>query len=219
MTDISTDFVNQLLADARTLGHTLPRALFYLLIGILVVRLVSRAIKFALRASRLQSAFQTIAASVAEIIMWAILGVRILTELGLGSIVVFLTGSVAAVALVMAAGGSTLISDIIAGLFLAGDHDFNIGDEVIAGEIPTLGTVESMDARRTRIRDDKGVLHVIPNSIVERKEWVVLKKRNQTTALIHAAKAARVLREAAQKKRGGGKATDTPAEKVRDNDQ
>ena len=50
-----------------------------------------------------------------------------------------------------------------------------VGDEVIVGETPTSGVIESMDARRTRLRDDNGVLHVIPNSVVERKEWILLR--------------------------------------------
>jgi small conductance mechanosensitive channel len=81
------------------------------------------------------------------------------------------------VGLALGAGGATLASDILAGIFLAQDKDFNVGDEISAGEKPTEGILESMDMRRIRVRDKDGRLHVIPNSIIERKEWVVLTKK------------------------------------------
>jgi len=89
----------------------------------------------------------------------------------------------------LAAGGSTVISDVVAGVFLANDTDFSVGDEVIVGvpEASTQGIVESMDVRRTRLRDKNGILHVIPNSVVERKEWVVLNKKTELTPLGKAA--------------------------------
>jgi small-conductance mechanosensitive channel len=83
----------------------------------------------------------------------------------------------------MAAGGSTLVSDIVAGIFLARDGDFNVGDEIKAGEEPAIqGIVERLDARRVRIRDTGGILHVLPNSVVERKAWTVIRRRAQVLA-------------------------------------
>jgi small conductance mechanosensitive channel len=201
MFDLNTAFINHILAGIKELTQVLPIALFDLLVGALFIRLFIRALRLAMRATKMQQGLQSIAVSVVEIVLWMILATTLLKEVGLGGVIIFLTGSVAAIALVMAAGGSTLISDIIAGLFLAGDSDFNIGDEVIVGETPTLGTIESMDARRTRIRDSKGILHVLPNSLIERKEWVVMHKRAQTPAIARAASAAIRLGKAARVKR------------------
>jgi hypothetical protein len=58
-----------------------------------------------------------------------------------------------------------------------------------------------MDARRIRLRDDKGLLHIVPNSVVERKEWVVVRKRTEVSALVKATKAARRFGVAALEKR------------------
>jgi small-conductance mechanosensitive channel len=110
----------------------------------------------------------------------------------------------------MAAGGSTLVADIIAGIFLARDADFNVGDEVIVGERPTMGVVESMDARRTRVRDENGILHVLPNSVIERKEWIVIRKHPEVTALVKATKAARRLGAVARKRRTPAESKKTP---------
>jgi hypothetical protein len=58
-----------------------------------------------------------------------------------------------------------------------------------------------MDARRIRIRDKEGLLHIIPNSLVERKEWIVVSRRKGTSALVKATKAAKRLKDAALEKR------------------
>jgi hypothetical protein len=58
-----------------------------------------------------------------------------------------------------------------------------------------------MDARRVRLRDADGTLHVVPNSVVERKEWIVIKSAGETTALKRATSTAKRLGAAALDKR------------------
>ncbi len=141
------------------------------------------------------------------------LTVVLLNELGFSGVIFFFTGSIAAIGIAMAAGGSTFVSDIVAAIFLARDADFNVGDEVIVGETPTQGVIERMDTRRIRLRDSEGVLHIIPNSLVERKEWVVVKRRAEIGAIERAAKAARRLRAAALEKRTNSASKPTPPRK------
>jgi len=168
----------------------------------LLVRIVGRVIKFVLGFTAMQPALRDVLASVAEIALWLFLSIKILELVGFQNIIVFFTGSIAALGLAMAAGGSTLIADIVAGLFLAQDMDFEVGDEVIVGETPTQGIIESMDARRVRLRDKDGVLHVIPNSIVERKEWVLVHRRQEIGALARAVKTAKKIKNVALHQRG-----------------
>ena len=142
--------------------------------------------------------FRQVVGSVVEIILWACLSILVLQTLGFGGIITFFTGSILAIGLVMAAGGSTLASDIVAGLFLSGHPDFNVGDVVIAGEVPTEGTVISMDSRRVRLLDQQGRLHILPNSIVERKEWVLVNRAEAPeTPAVHVVRRARRLTSAA----------------------
>jgi small-conductance mechanosensitive channel len=186
------------------IGHILPRipnTLFDLLVGILIIRLLEHFAKFAMKLAHFQPGLRDVLSSIVSIFMWILLSIAVLNELGFSGVIYFFTGSIAAIGLAMAAGGSTLIADIIAGVFLARDRDFNVGDEVIAGETPTLGIIEHMDARRIRLRDDKGVLHVIPNSVVERKEWVVIHRRSELSALVKATKIVKRAGAAAIEKR------------------
>jgi small-conductance mechanosensitive channel len=100
-----------------------------------------------------------------------------LHALNLDNLALVFSGGIAAIGLAMGVGGSALASDVLSGVFLAQDKDFNIGDFIRAGDPPVEGVLESMDMRRTRITDKDGKLHVIPNSVIERKEWVVLTRK------------------------------------------
>ncbi len=195
-----TSFTDPIINGINTVLPKLPGVLFGLLLGILVLRLLSRVLRLLLKLTTLQQGLRDVIISIVEIIFWVILTIWILQALGFSSVIVFFSSSAIALGLLLSAGGSTLISDIVAGIFLARDTDFNVGDEVIAGETPTQGVIESMDARRTRIRDSSGVLHVLPNSVVERREWVVIHRRQELHALVRAVKSAREIRTTAIEK-------------------
>jgi small-conductance mechanosensitive channel len=201
MFDLSTNFTNHIIDGLNNVLPRLPSALFDLLFGIILIRLAKRLTKVVMKAIHVQPGLRGVLSSIIETILWTFLLITLLNELGFNNVILFFTGSIAAIGIAMAAGGSTLISDIVAGIFLARDPDFNVGDEVIVGETPTLGIIESMDARRIRLRDENGVLHIIPNSIAERKEWVVVRRRPEVTALVKATKAGQRLAKAANAKR------------------
>jgi len=196
----TTSLVNPIIA---WLNHVLPRVplvVLGLLVGILLVRLLSRLTRRILKFTALQKGLRQIMGSTIETVLWLLLVVLVFQWLGFSNMLVFLSSSTLAIGILLAAGGSTLLSDLIAGIFLARDTDFNVGDEVMIGENQTQGVIESMDVRRVRLRDIDGQLHVLPNSVVERKEWIVINKRPQTTALAKATTAAKRLREVAREK-------------------
>jgi small conductance mechanosensitive channel len=71
-------------------------------------------------------------------------------------------------------GAQKLISDILNGLFIVIEDYYNVGDVVsIAG---LIGTVEEVNVRRTVLRDLDGIVHIVPNSLVDKasnytKNW------------------------------------------------
>ena len=200
--DINSSFVAHILAILQGLQTHLLPALFDMLVGILVIRLLVRATRLILKLTQVQTGLRYVITSIVETFLWLFLMYILLLEFGLSGLFVFFSGSIAAVGIAMAVGGGTLISDIIAALFLARDADFNVGDEVIVGWDPaTQGIIERMDARRTRVRDKAGFLHIIPNSVVERKEWVVVARRNELSAVGRATKTAKRISTAALDKR------------------
>ncbi len=200
--DLNSSFIDHIIKLTNGLQANLLPALFDLLVGILAVRLTVRALRLLLKLTHIQTGLRYVITSIFETILWILLSVVVLEALGLSGIIYFFTGSIAAIGIAMAAGGSTLVSDVIAAVFLARDNDFNVGDEVMVGWDPqTRGVIERMDARRIRLRDKDGLLHVIPNSVVERKEWIVLSRRSEMSALTKATKAAKRLGAAALDKR------------------
>jgi moderate conductance mechanosensitive channel len=190
--DLTTSFSNHIIDGINNLLPRVPNALYDLVLGILIIRLLTRAIRLLFKATRMQPGLRYVLTSIIETILWILLAIALLNELGFSGVIFFFTGSIAAIGIAMAAGGSTLVADIVAGVFLAQDHDFNVGDEIVVmNDRPIVGVIERMDARRTRLRDDHGLLHVIPNSIIERKEWVVVHKRREVSALLKATKTAK----------------------------
>jgi small-conductance mechanosensitive channel len=176
------DLGNNPLTDPIVNGvnHLLPRipgAVVELLFGFVLIRLLSWIAQAFIGLVRLPKGLKGILISLVDALLWIFLAIVVLQSLGLHDIAIIFSGSLAAVGLAVAAGGSSLAADILGGIFLAKDRDFNIGDEVIAGEDKTTGVIEAMDMRRTRIRAIDGKLHVIPNSVIERKEWVLLAKK------------------------------------------
>jgi len=199
--DLNTNFIDHIISIGHGLQAHLPVVLFDLLVGILVIRMLVRALRLFLKLTHMQIGLRDVLTSIVETFMWIFLSITLLNELGFKDVLLPFAGSIAFIGFAMAAGGSTLLSDIIAAIFLARDHDFNVGDEVIVGEPVAQGVIEHMDARRTRLRDQDGKLHVIPNSLVERKEWVVVTRHSELTAMAKAASTAKRIGSRALEKR------------------
>lgn len=72
-----------------------------------------------------------------------------------------LLGAASVLGLAIGFGAQRLVRDIITGLFILGEGQFDVGDCVTIGGVS--GTVEEMELRVTRIRDDQGRLYVIAN--------------------------------------------------------
>lgn len=198
-----TQYTDPIITVVNQVLPKIPGLLFGLIFGVLIIRLLVRLTRLLLAFTNMQQGIKGIITSVVEIVLWVLLSISTLQQLGFSGMITFFSSSALAIGILLAAGGSTLLADIVAGVFLAQDNDFGVGDEVTAGENQTRGIIESMDARRTRIRDEAGVLHVLPNSVVERKEWTLIHKSVAPNSLVKAVKTARRLRTASFPKKPG----------------
>lgn len=202
MIDISSSFIDHIFEMGQGIQDHLLISLFDLLIGILLIRFIVHTLRFVLKLTQMQVGLRYVLTSIIETVLWIFLTITLLNNLGFGNVLLPFAGSIAVIGILMAAGGSILLSDILAAIFLARDADFNVGDEVIVGWDPqTRGIIERMDARRIRLRDEDGLLHVIPNSVIERKEWIVVSRRSDISAMARATKVAKRLKTAALEKR------------------
>jgi moderate conductance mechanosensitive channel len=66
--------------------------------------------------------------------------------------------------LALALGAQALVRDTINGIFLLAEDQYRTGDVVRIADV--TGTVESISLRTTVIRDDDGVVHIVPNGAI-----------------------------------------------------
>ncbi len=95
----------------------------------------------------------------ASVLIAVIVGFTILTELGVpvGPVL----GGVGIAGIAIGFGAQHLVRDLITGIFIIAENQYRQGDVVeIAG---TAGLVESINLRRTVLRDLDGKVHVIPH--------------------------------------------------------
>jgi len=174
----NTSLTDPLVNGAEHILPRIPEAIAALLFGWVLIKLVSWSAHFLIGFAHLPRGLKGIIISLIDAALWIFLIIGLLQVLGLNNIALAFSGSIAAVGLAIGLGAQSLVGDILAGVFLAKDRDFSVGDQVKAGD-STEGIIESMDMRRTRIRDKQGQLHVLPNSVVERKEWILIESHIQ----------------------------------------
>lgn len=167
-----SDRIFELLAKS---WDRLPQLLLTLIVGFILIKLVKAFLHGLIGYSKANSALKGILLSVLDVALWIFLIAALLQQVGLTQISLALSGTVAISALALSAGSTAFVQDLVAGIFLAQDPDFNPGDRIRVEDVE--GVVDRMDARKIRIRDDKGILHIFPNSFFDRSAWMVLKKR------------------------------------------
>ena len=155
----------------------LPNLLITIIVGYAVILLIRITLKKVFRISFGNKALKDIILSTIDIGLWILFLAAILQEIGLGQIALILSSSVAILGLAVSMGSTSFVSDLIAGIFLAQDRSFHIGERIKIED--TEGHIEKMDARKVRIRDDKGNLHIFPNSIFDKTHWVVIIKEDK----------------------------------------
>ena len=98
-----------------------------------------------------------------KVSIWLIGAVIILSTIGVNVAPLIAVGSILGIA--VGFGGQSLVKDFFAGIFIVLENQYRIGDSVnLAG---VSGTVESINIRRTVLRDMNGTKHCIPNGEIK----------------------------------------------------
>jgi small conductance mechanosensitive channel len=185
MTVLDLSYDNLFDRLTQNLNHLLPmllNAVVTALAGFVVIQILSWIARGLLSFTRMPKGLKEIIVSLLDGLLMIFLIIVVLKALGLNDLALAFTAGVAAIGIALGNGSATLVSDIIGGIYLARDRDFGIGDIVKAGENGSEGEILSMDMRRTRIRNVKGQIHSIPNSVIERKEYVLITKKRDRKA-------------------------------------
>lgn len=139
---------------------------FLLVAGACIVAL-TRAVRAILR--RLfpgEEVYVRFAGTVVSAVLWFSAALAFLSLVGLTQIAAALGTASGFVALGVAYALSGMIADLVAGVYLLRDPDFNPGDRVHVGDVE--GTVESIELRKTRL-DVEGDRVVRANAEIEKK--------------------------------------------------
>lgn len=102
--------------------------------------------------------------SVASIVIWTVMIVMIIAELGFNIAPVIASAGVVGVALSF--GAQSLVKDFLSGIFIVAEDQLGIGDWVDLGE--ASGQVEAVGLRTTQVRDLEGTLWHVRNGEILR---------------------------------------------------
>lgn len=173
----SGNFYEHILSIFNRAIDKLPELILTLLVGYLVIKLLKAIIHGLIRVSRANVAMKSILMSVIDVALWIFVLAAMLQQIGLTQVALALSSTVAIAGIAISVGSSSFIQDLVSGVFLAQDPDFNPGDEISVDGVE--GVVERMDARKIRLRDKKGQLHIFPNSFFDKSAWIVLNKKSK----------------------------------------
>ncbi|MGZ8583384.1 MAG: mechanosensitive ion channel family protein [Actinomycetota bacterium] len=102
-----------------------------------------------------------------QVIIWITIGFFLLAEFGVPLGPLFASAGIAGVALGF--GAQTLVKDTLAGLFIALEGQFDIGDviDLQTEGGPVSGTIEGLTLRITSVRQYDGTLSIVPNGSIQ----------------------------------------------------
>ena len=156
-------WIEQLLnaAAAAAVSKLIP-ALLILVIGIVIIKLVSKVVKTALDKTKLEKAAHSLILSVVNTVLYIILSLIVATKLGIDVTSIVALASVLTLAVSLAL--QNMLANVIGGFTILSTTPFHSGDYVeIAGQ---GGTVAEINMTYTKLTTPDGKLISIPNSAV-----------------------------------------------------
>jgi small conductance mechanosensitive channel len=165
------DVLNHWHRDALAFIHDLPRLIVILFIAFVLMRVVSFFVRrmekiaeqqsgeYAQRSAEVRTLAAIIRATAYSIIGFIVL-LHILSVLGINLTPLLASAGVVGVGIGL--GAQSLFKDIINGVFILIENQYNVGDTVKLASL--TGTVEDLTLRLTTLRDGDGTVYYIPNS-------------------------------------------------------
>ncbi|HHW10318.1 MAG TPA: mechanosensitive ion channel family protein [Firmicutes bacterium] len=149
----------------------LPAALIIILFTYILVRILKKVSIATLKLTKADPTLRSLVLSTISFAAWVLGTAGALNALGLTQISLALGGSIALVAMALATGLNSIAQDLLAGIFLFSDDDFCIGKRVKAAGIE--GEVAALTIRKTKIMDDQGNVHTIPNRTIDGATYTI----------------------------------------------
>ena len=128
---------------------------------------IARLGKLAERQERAEQRANTLGAvlrSLVTAVVWSIAMLLVLGELGIN--LAPLVAGAGVVGFAIGFGAQSIVRDFLSGLFVLIEDHYGVGDFIDVGD--ASGTVEEVSLRTTRLRDQAGVLWIVPNGEIRR---------------------------------------------------
>lgn len=149
-------------------------AILVLVAAWIIMKIAKRAVVKVLEVGRVEPALRGMVVGLVGLMGWVVTAAVVFEVIGLRQVSLALVGSIPIMALGLAGGVSGLAGDLIAGIFLIADEDFRVGYRIRTSGIE--GVVTSLDIRKTKLVDDEGRTHVLPNKTVDGSIFVVVSR-------------------------------------------
>jgi small conductance mechanosensitive channel len=154
------------------------RILLFVLVGMLLARIGSRATErfvrsvhkrspirsSSVRAEQRMSTLAGVLARLVRLVVAIVVGLLVLGVVGVNLAPLIAGASIAGVAIGF--GAQSLVRDMLAGLFIISEDQYGVGDSVDLGQ--ASGVVEEVSLRATRLRSADGTVWFVPNGQVQR---------------------------------------------------
>ena len=121
--------------------------------------------EISLRAEQRITALTSVLRSVASAVIFTIAGFLVLGEFGLNLAPLLAGAGILGIALGF--GAQSLVKDFLSGLFILVEDQFGVGD-IVDLDQQTVGTVEAVSLRTTRLRAVDGTVWHVPNGEIRR---------------------------------------------------
>lgn len=170
------NFFDEFLTNIKHFLPKLPMAILALLLGMIGIKIVIFILRKSIKIVRIPKDLRGIIITLTKFLLWTMLLLVIFYSLGLGSLAYVISGSALVLVFLLNNSIAPLLGNVFSGIFLVSDPHIGVGKRIVTNDGKTEGVIEGIDMRKIRIRDDKGRLHVVPNSAVENSEWIILEK-------------------------------------------
>jgi small conductance mechanosensitive channel len=127
------------------------------------LRLVSPLVRSTPRGEDRARTLTGVFASIFRLIIWVVAILAILGVLDINLVPFVATATVIGAA--VGFGAQTLVKDFLSGVLILAEDQYGVGDSIVVGAGPnaTIGTVEGVNLRTTRLRGLDGVVWYVPN--------------------------------------------------------
>lgn len=171
---VITEALDKLAGD---IANALPRILagiIFLLIAATAIKLIKHLLAFSLGRAfpNEPKVYHQFIVAIVMIFLWFGVGLSFLSVIGLEQIAASLGSAAGFLALGVSYALSSVIADVVAGVYLLRDEDFMPGDLVDIGG--TVGVVQSIELRKTRLTVNDGEDTMVRNNAEIEKKWTKL---------------------------------------------